>query len=72
VAQSIASLALALVHAPKDHDTQVAIEVLQKKVKDTFSSSGAADNKRLELQLLPGKDKEVGPFQIGPREEGKY
>ncbi|MEK7083562.1 MAG: hypothetical protein AAB972_05295 [Patescibacteria group bacterium] len=72
VAQSVTSFDKALVYAPKDHDTQVAIEVLQKKVKNTFSSSGTVDNKRLELQLLPGKDKEVGPFQVGPREEGKY
>ena len=72
MAQSVTSFDKALVYAPKDHDTQVAIEVLQKKVKNTFSSSGTVDNKRLELQLLPGKDKEVGPFQVGPREEGKY
>lgn len=71
-AQAIASFDKALVFAPKDRDIQVAIEVLQKKAKDISSSSSATGNQKLELQLLPGKDKEVGPFQIGPREEGKY
>lgn len=72
LAQSITSFDKALFFAPKDHDTQVAIEVLQKMAKNISSSSSASDNKKLELQLLPGKDKEIGPFQIGPRQEGKH
>lgn len=71
VASAVANLDKVFLYAPKDWDTQVAIEVLQKKAKDVSSSSAAGD-KKLELQLFPGKDKEVGPFQIGPREEGKY
>lgn len=72
LAQSITNFDKALFFAPKDHDTQVAIEVLQKIAKNISSSSGTSDNKKLELQLLPGKDKEIGPFQIGPRQEGKH
>lgn len=72
VAQAIASLDKVFFYAPKDWDTQVAIEALQKKVKGILSSGSATDNKKLELQLLPGRDKEIGPFQIGPRDEGKY
>jgi len=72
VAQSVASLDKALGYAPKDRDIQVAIEVLQKKAKEISTSTGGDGNMKLQLQLLPGKDKEVGPFQIGPREEGRH
>ncbi len=72
VAQAVTSLDKALSHAPKDRDTQVAIELLQKKAKDAMSLKSGAGKEKMELRLLPAKDKEVGPFQTGPREEGKH
>lgn len=56
----------------KDWDTQVAIEVLQKKTKAALSNSG--DNPaKLRLQLMPSRDKEIsGPFAIGERKQGRY
>lgn len=72
VAQSVASLDKALLYAPKDRDTQVAIEVLQKKAKEASALGSADGGMKLQLQLLPGKDKEIGPFQVGPREEGRH
>lgn len=72
VAQAVASFDKVLAYAPKDYDTQVAIEVLQKKAKDLSSSMGSGDTMKSQLQLLPGKDKEIGSFQIGPRDEGKH
>lgn len=71
MAQSVASFDKALLYAPKDRDTEVAIELLQTKAKNALSSSGL-DAGKMELQLLPAKDREVGPFQTGPRTEGRH
>lgn len=72
VAQSVASLDKVFLFLPKDHDTQVAIEILQKKAKEALASGSGDGDIKLRLQLLPGKDKEIGPFEIGPREEGRH
>lgn len=72
VAQSVVSLDKVFSYSPKDRDTQVAIEVLQKKAKEASAQGTTDDSMKLQLRLLPGKDKEIGPFQVGPREEGRH
>lgn len=71
VAQSLAHLDKALGFARRDYDTQVAIEALQKKAASMLGQWGSMTTK-MRLELLPSKDREVGAFQMGPREEGRH
>lgn len=69
IAQSVENLSKALEYLPKDRDIQVAIEVLQKKGQQALAAGG--ENIKLQIQLLPSRGKEINPFAIGGREEGK-
>lgn len=71
VAQSLAHLDKTLVLMRRDHKTQVAIEVLQKKAAQILKQWNASTIK-IRLELLPSREKEVGAFQMGPREEGRH
>lgn len=71
VAQSLAHLDKALALVRHDRDTQVAIEVLRKKAEHLLGQWGSLTTK-MRLELLPSKDREVGAFQMGPREEGRH
>lgn len=72
VAKALENWVKALEIRRKDWDTQVAIEVLQKKVKGALSSSGE-NQAKLRLQLMPSRDKEIsGPFSIGGRKQGRH
>lgn len=71
VAQSLAHLDKALGFITHDRDTQVAIEVLRKKAEQMLGQWGSLTIK-MRLELLPSKDREVGAFQMGPREEGRH
>lgn len=72
VAKALENWSKALEIRRKDWDTQVAIEVLQKKTKDALSNFGG-NSAKLRLQLMPSRDKEIlGPFAIGERKQGKH
>ena len=71
VSQSALHLGKVFAWLPKDNDTEIALEVLQKKSKEMLSASGSDESLRLQLKLLPSK--EVGPeFLIGGKQEGKH
>lgn len=70
VGQSAKHLSMVFAHLPKDRDTEVAIEILQKKAKDMGAGEGSPAKTRLDL--LPSNDKNRGPmFAIEGMEEGK-
>ena len=71
VGQSAKNLFMVFKYLPKDWDTEVAIEVLQKKAE----SIGAGDNStqaKTRLDLLPSNNRNQGPmFAIEGLEEGR-
>jgi len=70
IGQSAKNLFMVFKYLPKDWDTEVAIEVLQKKAE--FMGAGGDTLAKIRLDLLPSNDKNKGPlFAIGGLEEGR-
>lgn len=70
IGQSAKHLSMVFKYVPKDRNTEVAIEILQKKAKDMGAGEGSPAKTR--LGLLPSNDKNQGPmFAIEGLEEGK-
>lgn len=63
-------LSRTLEFAPKDNDTEIALEVLQKTTK-AMSLAGGGDQTKLRLELLPAPSQEIRPqFGIDERKGG--
>ena len=71
VSQSMVHLRKVFAWLPKDNNTEVTIEILQKKAQEMLNAKGADEQLRLQLKLLPSQ--EVGPeFSIDGKKEGRY
>ena len=69
IGQSAKHLSAVFAYIPRDRDTEVAIEILQKKAKSMSDGSGSPGKTRLEL--LPS-DKNQGPmFMIEGTDKGR-
>lgn len=70
VGQSAKHLSMVFGYIPKDRDTEVAIEILQKKAKDM--GAGGDSSAKTRLELLPSNNQNHGPtFAIEGLEEGR-
>lgn len=71
VGQSAKHFSMVFGYTPKDRDTEVAIEILQKKAKD-MGAGGGESSAKTRLELLPSNGKNQGPtFAIEGLEEGR-
>ena len=71
VGQSAKHLSAVFKYIPRDRDTEVALEILQKKAKSM--GVGALSGAKLLLELLPSRGSKRGPgFSIEGGAEGKH
>lgn len=71
IVRSAGHLGKVLEFSPMDHDTQIALELLQKKAQNM--TSGGLDRTKIQLELLPMPSKEIKPdFAIGGGREGRH
>lgn len=71
VERSITNLAKVFEYIPKDRDTEVALELLQKNAQSILSAAQAGDE-RAQLRLLPKSGQILSPFAMGDREKGRH
>lgn len=73
ITQSANHLAKVFGFIPRDRDTEVALEILQKKAESMLSSSGNESFAKFQLEMMPSEEISPGrDFSIGGMEEGRH